>query len=288
MMMMELRAGFIGLGNMGEGMALNLRRAGFPLTVRDFRPEPVEHLVAAGAEATASNSEVGARSDVVCVAVFDEDQIREVCLAHGDDAGLIAGMRSGGAIIVHSTVSPGLIKELAGWASKQDVALFDAAMTGGGDVAARAGTLTFMVGGDAATVERCRPVLAAMSQHIFHVGPLGAGVGAKILNNFFGASHVMLTREALRLARALGIGDERLLEIVNAGGVGSSWVTRNWGAIRTQEENYTTGKLGMVAMASKDLRLADQLAQETGISAPTLAFIVERVVPELGAAGLTG
>jgi 3-hydroxyisobutyrate dehydrogenase len=286
-MMMD-RVGFVGLGNMGEGMALNLRKAGFPLTVRDVRPEPVERLVAAGAETTASDFDLGARSDVVCVALFDEEQIRQVCLAHGEDAGLIAGMRSGGAIIVHSTVSPALIRELAGTASEQGLTLFDAAMTGGGDVAARAGALTFMVGGDAAAVERWRPVLEAMSQHIFHVGPLGAGVGAKILNNFFGASHVILTREALRLARALGIGDERLLEIVNAGGVGSSWVTRNWGAIRTQEENYTTGKLGMVAMASKDLRLADKLAHETRTPAPTLAFIVEHVVPELGAAGLTG
>jgi 3-hydroxyisobutyrate dehydrogenase len=286
-MMMD-RVGFVGLGNMGEGMALNLRKAGFPLTVRDVRPEPVERLVAAGAETTASDYDLGARSDVVCVALFDEEQIRQVCLAHGEDAGLIAGMRSGGAIIVHSTVSPALIRELAGTASEQGLTLFDAAMTGGGDVAARAGALTFMVGGDAAAVERWRPVLEAMSQHIFHVGPLGAGVGAKILNNFFGASHVILTREALRLAPALGIGDERLLEIVNAGGVGSSWVTRNWGAIRTQEENYTTGKLGMVAMASKDLRLADKLAHETRTPAPTLAFIVEHVVPELGAAGLTG
>jgi 3-hydroxyisobutyrate dehydrogenase len=286
-MMMD-RVGFVGLGNMGEGMALNLRKAGFPLTVRDVRPEPVERLVAAGAETTASDFDLGARSDVVCVALFDEEQIRQVCLAHGEDAGLIAGMRSGGAIIVHSTVSPALIRELAGTASEQGLTLFDAAMTGGGDVAARAGALTFMVGGDAAAVERWRPVLEAMSQHIFHVGPLGAGVGAKILNNFFGASHVILTREALRLAPALGIGDERLLEIVNAGGVGSSWVTRNWGAIRTQEENYTTGKLGMVAMASKDLRLADKLAHETRTPAPTLAFIVEHVVPELGAAGLTG
>jgi 3-hydroxyisobutyrate dehydrogenase len=286
-MMMD-RVGFVGLGNMGEGMALNLRKAGFPLTVRDVRREPVERLVAAGAETTASDYDLGARSDVVCVALFDEEQIRQVCLAHGEDAGLIAGMRSGGAIIVHSTVSPALIRELAGTASEQGLTLFDAAMTGGGDVAARAGALTFMVGGDAAAVERWRPVLEAMSQHIFHVGPLGAGVGAKILNNFFGASHVILTREALRLARALGIGDERLLEIVNAGGVGSSWVTRNWGAIRTQEENYTTGKLGMVAMASKDLRLADKLAYETRTPAPTLAFIVEHIVPELGAAGLTG
>jgi 3-hydroxyisobutyrate dehydrogenase len=286
-MMMD-RVGFVGLGNMGEGMALNLRKAGFPLTVRDVRREPVERLVAAGAETTASDYDLGARSDVVCVALFDEEQIRQVCLAHGEDAGLIAGMRSGGAIIVHSTVSPALIRELAGTASEQGLTLFDAAMTGGGDVAARAGALTFMVGGDAAAVERWRPVLEAMSQHIFHVGPLGAGVGAKILNNFFGASHVILTREALRLAPALGIGDERLLEIVNAGGVGSSWVTRNWGAIRTQEENYTTGKLGMVAMASKDLRLADKLAHETRTPAPTLAFIVEHVVPELGAAGLTG
>jgi 3-hydroxyisobutyrate dehydrogenase len=279
--------GFAGLGNMGEGMAANLRKAGFQLVVRDVRPDPVNRLVAAGAEAAHSNHELGARSEVVCAALFDEEQIRAVLFQAGDDAGLIAGMRPDGVIIVHSTVSPGLIKELAVSAAEAGLTLIDAAMTGGGDVAARAATLTFMVGGPAEVVEHCRPVLEAMSQKIFHVGPLGSGVAAKILSNFFGTSHVLLTREAIRLGRAAGIPEEKLLEIVNAGGVGSSWVTKNWTAIRTQEENYTTGKQGMVAMLSKDLHLADQLARETGTSAPTLAFVVEKVVPELGAAGLT-
>src|SRR5579862_1591750 len=108
-----LRVGFIGLGNMGEGMALNLARAGFSLTVRDVRPEPVARLEAAGARAVATNFDVGARSDLVCIAVFDEKQVRETCLPHGADQGVIAGLSSGGMVAIHSTVSTRLSSELA-------------------------------------------------------------------------------------------------------------------------------------------------------------------------------
>src|SRR5579862_6649701 len=108
-----LKVGFIGLGNMGEGMALNVARAGFPLTVRDVRAEPLARLEAAGATVVPTNFEVGSRSDLVCIAVFDEQQVRETCLPHGTDAGVVAGLRPGGLIAIHSTVSAGLSRELA-------------------------------------------------------------------------------------------------------------------------------------------------------------------------------
>jgi len=282
-----LKLGFIGLGNMGEGMAQNLARAGFPLTVRDLRPEPVARLTALGARRANSNFDVGQASELVCIAVFTDEQVRQTCLPHGDDAGLIAGLPPGGIIAIHSTVPTTLSREMTEHAAARGVHVLDAPMTGGGEVAAREGKLTFFVGGEAAAFERCKPAFQAMTQHLFHVGALGAGAAAKIMSNFLAISNTIVVREALRLARGFGIPEETILEIVNTGGVGSSWVSNNWQRIRAQEANYTTGKAGMVAMASKDLHLAQALAEETRTPMPVLSFLVEKALPDLSANSLT-
>jgi 3-hydroxyisobutyrate dehydrogenase len=282
-----LKLGFIGLGNMGEGMAQNLARAGFPLTVRDLRPEPVARLAALGARSASSNFDVGQASDLVCIAVFTDEQVRQTCLPYGDDAGLIAGLAPGGIIAIHSTVPTSLSRELTAEASRRGIHVVDAPMTGGGEVAAREGKLTFFVGGDAAVFERCKPAFEAMTKNLFHVGALGAGAAAKIMSNFLAISNTIVVREALRLARGFGIPEEKILEIVNTGGVGSSWVSNNWQRIRTQEANYTTGKAGMVAMASKDLHLAQALAEETRTPMPVLSFLIENALPDLNANSLT-
>lgn len=284
---MKLRAGFVGLGNMGEGMAFNLLRAGFPLTVRDVRPEPLERLGAAGAHVVHSNFELGRSCDIVCLAVFDADQVRQVCLASGADAGLLAGLSAGAVICIHSTVPVSLSRELAELAGPRGIQVLDAPMTGGGEVAAREGKLTFFVGGEGSAFERCQPVFAAMTHKLFHVGPLGCGAAAKIMSNFLAISNTITVREALRLARDFGIAEERLLDIVNQGGVGSSWVSNNWQRIREQEAHYTTGKAGMVAMASKDMRLALALAEATHTAMPVLSYLVETALPELAANSLT-
>jgi 3-hydroxyisobutyrate dehydrogenase-like beta-hydroxyacid dehydrogenase len=282
-----LKLGFIGLGNMGEGMAHNLARAGFPLTVRDLRPEPIARLASAGAVSADSNFEVGRASDVVSIAVFSEEQVRQTCLPHGDDAGLIAGLSAGGIIAIHSTVPASLSRDLTSLAAPRGIHILDAPMTGGGEVAAREGKLTFFVGGDAAAFERCKPAFEAMTSNLFHVGTLGAGAAAKIMSNFLAISNTIVVREALRLARGFGIPEQQILEIVNSGGVGSSWVSNNWQRIREQEAHYTTGKAGMVAMASKDLHLAQVLAWETQTSMPVLSFLIEQALPDLNANSLT-
>jgi 3-hydroxyisobutyrate dehydrogenase len=220
--------------------------------------------------------------------VFSEQQVRGVLAGTGADPGVLAGAAPGTVVAVHSTISPALIKELAAAASERAIALIDVAMTGGGDVAAAEGNLTFMVGGPDEALAKARPALDAMARTIFHVGPLGAGVSAKIISNYLGTSNVALVREALRMAAGAGIDEKEILRIVQDGGVGSSWVSNNWQRIRTQEENYTTGKQGMVDMWSKDLKLAQALAAANDVNAPIVNFIVSDVVPELGANGLTG
>lgn len=282
-----MNVGFVGLGNMGEGMAWNLATKGFGLAVRDVRPEPVGRLVAEGARACATNAEVGAASDVVCVAVFDADQVFDTVLPRPGDAGLLAGMKAGGVLVLHPTISPAAVRRVAEAARDRGIAVLDAPMTGGANVAARAGTLTFMVGGDAAVLEQVRPVLAAMATSVFHVGPLGAGCAVKIINNFHAVSHVLLVRESIRLGKAAGIAEERLLEILNTGGVGSNWASHNWGRIKAQEAGYTTGRAGMVAMSTKDMQLAAQMAAELGVPAPALDALVAEGLPDLARSGLT-
>jgi 3-hydroxyisobutyrate dehydrogenase-like beta-hydroxyacid dehydrogenase len=283
-----MQAAFIGLGNMGLGMARNLLRAGIATTVFDVRPEPVAVAVAAGATAAASCAEAATQAGVVCVATFSEQQVRDVLAGTGADPGVLVGAAPGTVVAVHSTVSPGLVKELAAAASERGITLIDVAMTGGGDVAATEGSLTFMVGGPDEALAKARPVLDAMARTAFHVGPLGAGVSAKIISNYLGTSNVALVREALRMAAGAGIEEKEILRIIEDGGVGSSWVSNNWQRIRTQEENYTTGKEGMVEMWSKDLKLAQNLAAVNNVPAPIVDFIVANVLPEVGANGLTG
>jgi len=284
----DMRAAFIGLGNMGLGMARNLLKAGIATTVFDVRGEPVRSAVSAGATAAASCADAAAQADVVCVAVFSEQQVRDVLVGAGADPGVLAGAAPGAVVAVHSTISPAAIRELASVAGERGVALIDVAMTGGGDVAAGEGKLTFMAGGPDEALAAARPALDAMARTVFHVGPLGAGVSAKIISNFLGTSNVALVREALRMAAGAGIGEKEILAIIEDGGVGSSWVSNNWQRIRTQEENYTTGKEGMVEMWSKDLKLAQGLAALHGVPAPIADFIVANVLPEVGANGLTG
>ncbi|MCE0767795.1 NAD(P)-dependent oxidoreductase [Pseudonocardia kujensis] len=282
-----MRAAFIGLGNMGYGMAQNLLRAAIPTTVVDVRPEVVAELMEAGATAAATPAAAAVGVDVVCVAVFDEKQTREVLLGGDQPDGVFGAAPAGCIVVLHSTVSAGFVREMAEVAQERELRLIDAAMTGGGQVAASVGTLTFMVGGAPDAVADARPVLDAMAEKVYHVGDVSAGVTAKIVNNFLCTSHVALVREALAVSRAAGLGEE-VLDVINAGGVGSSWVTHHWEGIKAQEASYTTGPAGFAAMWSKDLGLARGLAAELGVEAPLAGFLVDKIVPEVGAHGITG
>ncbi|BBG02560.1 MULTISPECIES: NAD(P)-dependent oxidoreductase [Pseudonocardia] len=282
-----MRVAFVGLGNMGRGMATNLVRAGIPTTVTDVRADVVEELVQLGATGADGAAVAAAEADVVCVAVFDEAQVREVLLGNAGAQGVVDTARPGCVVAIHSTVSPGFVREMAEVAGSRGVRLVDVAMTGGGDAAAAAGDLTFMVGGAVDAVADVRPVLQAMARDVTHLGEVSAGVSAKIISNYLAAGTVALVREALAISRAAGLGED-VLRVVEDGRVGASWVSNNWGRIRQQEIEYTTGRAGMVAMWAKDLQLARSLAAETGVAAPLAGFIVDEIVPDLGEHGLTG
>jgi 3-hydroxyisobutyrate dehydrogenase-like beta-hydroxyacid dehydrogenase len=272
--------GFVGLGNMGAGMAINLLRGGYQLVVRDVRSEPIGRLKSAGATAGHSNFDVGAASQCAFVAVFDGETVLSVCLGDSTDGGLLAGMREGATIIVHSTVGPEVIRRLTDEATSRGIRVVDAPMTGGGHEAAEAGSLTFFVGGTVDAVSSVAPYLELMGSHVFHVGPTGSGIVLKVLSNFLSIGNTLLVNEALALAHTYDLDSGNVLSMIEAGGVGASWVSTHWEQITTQERTYTIHG-GMAELARKDLGLATAFAVESGSEVPILRFLEERVAPQL-------
>jgi 3-hydroxyisobutyrate dehydrogenase len=202
-----IRTGFIGLGSQGGPMARRMVEAGYRLTLWARRPEALEPFRDTTAEHAASIAELGANADHVGICVVDDAGVREVC------ADLIPAMRAGGRIVIHSTVHPQTCIDLAAAASSHGLALIDAPVSGGGQGAA-AGTLTVMAGGEVEAVAAARPVFATFASVIVHLGGVGAGQSAKLVNNALMAAHVALGWNALEAGAALGIDRAALTELV--------------------------------------------------------------------------
>ena len=172
------RIGFIGLGTMGAAMAANLRRAGFELTVWNRTPGRAGALLELGAVEAATPAAVAAASEVVVICVSDTPDVEAVLL--GED-GVAAGLAAGGLVIDCSTIAPAATARFAQALRERNVGFVDAPVSGGSEGAVHA-TLTIFVGGEAADVERARPVLEAMGRTITHFGPAGSGQAVKAIN----------------------------------------------------------------------------------------------------------
>ena len=204
---MDKKMGFIGLGAMGRPMAANILKAGFDLTVYDIRSEPMQELEKLGAKVTRSPQEVGEQCDIIETIVVNDAQVEEVILGK-DGSGVLAGARPGSIIVIHSTVSPKTCQHIAALAKDKGVGVIDAPVSGA-ESGAQAGTLSIMVGGEAELLETCRPVLNVLGKTIFHLGAVGMGEMAKIVNNLMVIVNQQSTREGLRLARMAGIERKR-------------------------------------------------------------------------------
>lgn len=268
--------GIVGLGEMGLPMALNLARAGLSPAVYDLRSEPVAEAVRAGAHAAETPAALAASADVVGLVVRDEAQTLAALLG---EAGLLAGGAPGRLLVLHSTVGPSGARRIAEEAARVGHRLLDAPVSGM-RMAAEAGTLSFLVGGDAADLERARAGLEAMGKRIFHLGPVGAGQAGKLANNLVSLSTVMFVAEGVALAKAEGLAEERVLEVLAASS-GDSWIVRNWQFVRHRWRNeHPLGGPGVADMVGKDLRLALELAAELSLPVPAAALAAQ-LVPRL-------
>jgi 3-hydroxyisobutyrate dehydrogenase len=217
------RIGFIGLGLMGGGMSMNLLRAGFPLTVWNRTPSKMKPLLDSGAEGAGSPREVAERSDVVVDIVTDSPDVEEVLLG---PEGVIHGARPGTVVVDMSTISPSVTRRIAEELGKKGVRMLDAPVSGG-DVGAREGTLSIMVGGDEEVYEECLPVFQAMGRTITHVGGNGMGQTVKLVNQILVGMNMLGVAEALMFARKSGVDLEKCLAAVSGGAAGSWQLTNN-------------------------------------------------------------
>lgn len=199
-----VKVGWIGLGEMGAPMAGRVAAAGHDLTIFD-RGGGRADLRAAGATMSSSYGAVAGASDLLCVCVYDDDQVRDVLI----EKGALAAMTPGSILAIHTTGSPLLARTLHA-AAPTGVSVLDAAFSGA-PAKARDGRLTLMVGGDRSALEAARAVFQAYANTIHHVGGPGAGQSMKLLNNILFASNLQLARKALRVGDVLGLDQARVV-----------------------------------------------------------------------------
>ena len=217
----------------------------------------MEPLVEAGANAGSNPADVAAKSDIIITCVSDTPDVEAVIL--GDD-GVIHGAKAGSLVIDMSTISPQVTQAIAAQLAEKGVQMLDAPISGGSEGAAN-GTLSIMVGGDAAQVERAMPAFQAMGKAITHVGANGAGQTVKLVNQILVVVNMLAVGEALLFAQAGGLDLEKTLEAVTAGAAGS-WMLSNRGP-QVINRDWRPGF--MVDLQQKDLRLALKAADELGV-----------------------
>ncbi|GMU79689.1 MAG: 6-phosphogluconate dehydrogenase [Acidimicrobiia bacterium] len=245
------RVGFVGLGSQGAPMARRVIEGGFRTTLWARRPVTLEPFADTTAAIAATRAELGAASDVLCVCVVDDAGVDEVL--RGTD-GALSAMDAGAIVVVHSTVHPATCLRLQ--ADFPALDFVDAPVSGGGDKAA-AGELAVMVGGPGEVVDRCRPVLDTYGDPVVHLGPLGAGQEAKVLNNAIFTAQLGLAAEVFEIARTRGL-DPPALATVLARGSG-----RSYAAEIVQGSGFTLDGLAELAgsLLAKDVGiLADHAA----------------------------
>jgi 3-hydroxyisobutyrate dehydrogenase len=261
------RIGFLGLGTMGSAMAANLARAGFAVTAWNRSPGRAPELDALGIRRAATPAAVAAASDVVVVCVSDTPDVEAVLF--GRD-GVADGVHAGQLVIDCSTISPSATRDFSARLASIGVALVDAPVSGGSEGAQKA-TLTIFCGGEAADVERARPILAAMGKTITHVGPSGSGQAVKAVNQVILAGTYLGVAEGIVLALKAGLDVEQVVEALG-GGAAQSWVLANRSG-RMLANDYPLGF--KVALHRKDLGIALELAREMGAELPVTELAAE-------------
>jgi 3-hydroxyisobutyrate dehydrogenase len=259
-----MNVSFLGLGTMGSAMALNIARAGFPVTVWNRTPGRAPDILALGGSEAATPAEAAAAGEVVVVCVSDTPDVEAVLFG---PAGAAEGAPAGSVIVDMSTISPTATREFARRLAERGVTLLDAPVSGGSE-GARKATLSIFVGGDADALERVRPVLATMGTTITHCGSSGAGQVVKAVNQVILAGTYVGVAEGLVLAMKSGL-DPEIAVAALSGGAAQSWVLAN----RSERMIANDYPLGFrTALHLKDLRIALDLATELGAELPVTAL----------------
>ncbi|GGL19273.1 NAD(P)-dependent oxidoreductase [Nocardia jinanensis] len=260
-----MRVGFIGLGSQGGPMARRIVEAGYPTTLWARRTATTDSYGDTAAKVADSPAALAAESDLVCLCVVGDADVREV-LEREDGvlagfAGSAAGRDTPPVIAIHSTVHPDTCRELAEIAANQGVSLIDAPVSGGAPAVA-AGRLLVMAGGGEDTLARCLPVFETYANPVVHLGGVGAGQTTKLLNNLLFTAHMSTAVSTLELGARLGVSPERLGEVIGNGSGNSFALGRILAGGGTLDQIAThAGDL-----LRKDVRLISELAAAADIT----------------------
>ena len=253
-----LRIGYIGLGLMGKSIARNILKAGFPVMVHNRSRAAVDELIADGATVAASPKEMAEQVDILFTNLPDSPDVESVAL--GEEDGVITGAHPGLIFIDNSTIKPASARFIAEQLKKKGVLALDAPVSGG-DIGAKNGTLTIMVGGDAQALEKALPVFQAMGKTITHVGEAGAGQVAKAANQIMVAAQMVAMGELLVFAKKAGVDPQKVVEAIKAGAA-QCW-TLDVKPPRLFDGNRNPGF--KAHMQLKDLNIVLDTAREYGI-----------------------
>lgn len=254
---------FLGTGTMGREMAFNLLKAKHRVTVFNRTADAAKSLVDAGARAAPTAAAAAADADFVVAMVSDDDASREVWL--GPDGVLAGGPKAGAIAIESSTLSRDWVLELDAALGKVGLRFIDCPVTGGPD-GARQGRLTLLAGGDAATLDAARPMLAAYGSRIVHFGPVGAGTAYKLIVNLMGAAQATALAEGLLVAERAGLDLKKVGEALRSGTVASPLV--KYLTERMVESNHDDVYFS-ARLRCKDATYGLKLAAEVGQAMPT-------------------
>jgi 3-hydroxyisobutyrate dehydrogenase len=261
------RIGFVGLGMMGLPMARNLVEDGYSVNVFDLNKSTVNAAIDFGATSSNSAAETAVLSDIVITMVPDSEHVEAVIAGPN---GILEGLKAGSVVIDMSTIDPEMGKKMAKLVEAKKSNFVDAPVTGGVG-GAEAGTLSILVGGNAEIFERALPVLNVLGGDVSHMGPVGSGHTTKIANQLIGVATVAGMAEAFVLAKKSGLDMQTFFDAVK-NGAGRSWALETLGP-KILDGDFAPGF--MVKHMQKDLRLAGQLAADTGTALPTSTLIAQ-------------
>lgn len=263
----NLRIGFVGLGDMGGAIAQRIIDAGFPTTLWARKTSSLEPFRHTSAKVAASLQDLGRTADIVGVCVFNDDDVKQVVV--GDGEGLLYGMQPGGIIALHSTVTPETCESLEKLGKARGITIIDAPVSGARE-GAEQGTLCIMVGGCAEGYEKAKPVLASYGNVIEHLGGIGSGQRAKVLNNVLCFVHLMTASLAFGVGKKFGMNESAMQNVLLNSSGGSVAMGH---LIHLQADPAWAAHA--LTMVEKDTHLYQQACSRHGIDKTALDQLAE-------------
>lgn len=259
--MEKIPVALLGVGTMGKGMAANLLKAGFPLTVYNRTAAKAEALAAEGARVAHSPAEAAGGARIILSMLSDDSVSRE---AWTGTEGALAAAEPGTILIESSTVSPAWIAELAGLAKGRDLEFLDAPVTGS-RAQAEGGQLKFLVGGSEQALASAMPALQAMGTGVVHLGPITSGAKMKLLNNFLCGVQVASLAEGIAWLERSGLDRDKALEVLKSGAPGSPLLSAVSARMTSPDRTVNF----MLSLMEKDLAYAHAAAKQSGVELTT-------------------